>query len=178
MWFHCRDAAAKALWEALLSTKHKEAVMEVRRHLVEAASRENLPIKMSMGKRFLFSEGRSHRLQEVDWSLLWTAGQPSQHGFPRRAFKAFVNGWKSREGIWTHCPQGSAMTPPVLDSTLGTPGESLLTKTNSSSFFTRSGAVKIGLDLLPSILFHSSSSPNPPQLPYCGWRKGLLLVFN
>ncbi|GAB5570825.1 sec1 family domain-containing protein 2 isoform X1 [Prionailurus iriomotensis] len=43
-----KDAAAKALWEALLSTKHKEAVMEVRRHLVEAASRENLPIKMSM----------------------------------------------------------------------------------------------------------------------------------
>ncbi|KAM6221380.1 sec1 family domain-containing protein 2 [Rhynchocyon petersi] len=44
------DAAAKALWEALLSSKHKEAVMEVRRHLVEAASRENLPIKMSMGR--------------------------------------------------------------------------------------------------------------------------------
>ncbi|XP_077704124.1 sec1 family domain-containing protein 2 isoform X2 [Canis aureus] len=44
------DTAAKALWEALLSTKHKEAVMEVRRHLVEAASRENLPIKMSMGR--------------------------------------------------------------------------------------------------------------------------------
>lgn len=44
------DTSAKALWEALLSTKHKEAVMEVRRHLVEAASRENLPIKMSMGR--------------------------------------------------------------------------------------------------------------------------------
>ncbi|XP_021118007.1 sec1 family domain-containing protein 2 isoform X4 [Heterocephalus glaber] len=44
------DLAAKALWEALLNTKHKEAVMEVRRHLVEAASRENLPIKMSMGR--------------------------------------------------------------------------------------------------------------------------------
>lgn len=44
------DTAAKALWEALLNTKHKEAVMEVRRHLVEAASRENLPIKMSMGR--------------------------------------------------------------------------------------------------------------------------------
>lgn len=44
------DASAKALWEALLNTKHKEAVMEVRRHLVEAASRENLPIKMSMGR--------------------------------------------------------------------------------------------------------------------------------
>lgn len=42
--------AAKALWEALLNSKHKEAVMEVRRHLVEAASRENLPIKMSMGR--------------------------------------------------------------------------------------------------------------------------------
>ncbi|XP_048220280.1 sec1 family domain-containing protein 2 [Perognathus longimembris pacificus] len=44
------DPAARALWEALLNTKHKEAVMEVRRHLVEAASRENLPIKMSMGR--------------------------------------------------------------------------------------------------------------------------------
>ncbi|CAO2639656.1 Sec1 family domain-containing protein 2, partial [Lemmus lemmus] len=44
------DTSAKALWEALLNTKHKEAVMEVRRHLVEAASRENLPIKMSMGR--------------------------------------------------------------------------------------------------------------------------------
>ncbi|KAM6150403.1 sec1 family domain-containing protein 2 isoform 1-T1 [Erethizon dorsatum] len=44
------DSAAKALWEALLNTKHKEALMEVRRHLVEAASRENLPIKMSMGR--------------------------------------------------------------------------------------------------------------------------------
>ncbi|XP_052054676.1 sec1 family domain-containing protein 2 isoform X1 [Apodemus sylvaticus] len=44
------DASAKALWEALLNTKHKEAVMEVRRHLVEAASRESLPIKMSMGR--------------------------------------------------------------------------------------------------------------------------------
>ncbi|XP_060044047.1 sec1 family domain-containing protein 2 isoform X2 [Erinaceus europaeus] len=44
------DTVAKALWEALLNTKHKEAVMEVRRHLVEAASRENLPIKMSMGR--------------------------------------------------------------------------------------------------------------------------------
>lgn len=44
------DTAAKALWEALLNSKHKEAVMEVRRHLVEAASRENLPIKMSMGR--------------------------------------------------------------------------------------------------------------------------------
>ncbi|KAM4854588.1 sec1 family domain-containing protein 2 [Thomomys bottae] len=44
------DLAARALWEALLNTKQKEAVMEVRRHLVEAASRENLPIKMSMGR--------------------------------------------------------------------------------------------------------------------------------
>uniref|UniRef100_A0A8C6RT53 Sec1 family domain-containing protein 2 n=2 Tax=Nannospalax galili TaxID=1026970 RepID=A0A8C6RT53_NANGA len=44
------DISAKTLWEALLNTKHKEAVMEVRRHLVEAASRENLPIKMSMGR--------------------------------------------------------------------------------------------------------------------------------
>ncbi|XP_077158093.1 sec1 family domain-containing protein 2 [Paroedura picta] len=44
------DPAAKALWESLMNLKHKEAVMEVRRHLVEAASRENLPVKMSMGR--------------------------------------------------------------------------------------------------------------------------------
>lgn len=34
----------------MLTSKHKEAVMEVRRHLVEAATKEKLPIKMSMGK--------------------------------------------------------------------------------------------------------------------------------
>nr|XP_056711395.1 sec1 family domain-containing protein 2 [Euleptes europaea] len=44
------DSAAKALWESLMNLKQKEAVMEVRRHLVEAVSRENLPIKMSMGR--------------------------------------------------------------------------------------------------------------------------------
>ncbi|NXC49147.1 SCFD2 protein, partial [Penelope pileata] len=44
------DPAAKALWESFMSLKQKEAVMEARRHLVEAASRENLPIKMSMGR--------------------------------------------------------------------------------------------------------------------------------
>ncbi|XP_074085536.1 sec1 family domain-containing protein 2 [Macrotis lagotis] len=44
------DTPARALWESLLTIKHKEALMEVRRHLVEAASRENLPIKMSMGR--------------------------------------------------------------------------------------------------------------------------------
>ncbi|XP_053559948.1 sec1 family domain-containing protein 2 isoform X2 [Bombina bombina] len=44
------DSAAKALWESILNMKQKEAVMEVRRHLVEAASREKLPIKMSMGR--------------------------------------------------------------------------------------------------------------------------------
>nr|XP_028601034.1 sec1 family domain-containing protein 2-like [Podarcis muralis] len=44
------DPAAKSLWESLMNSKQKEAVMEVRRHLVEAASRENLPIKMSMGR--------------------------------------------------------------------------------------------------------------------------------
>ncbi|KAG7488852.1 hypothetical protein MATL_G00038850 [Megalops atlanticus] len=45
-----QDSTARALWEAMLSCKHKEAVMEVRRHLVEAASKENLPIKMSLGR--------------------------------------------------------------------------------------------------------------------------------
>lgn len=47
--FHCSDPSSKALWESMLNMKHKEAVMEVRRHLVEAASKENLPIKMSLG---------------------------------------------------------------------------------------------------------------------------------
>ena len=42
--------AAQSLWEAMLTSKHKEGVMEVRRQLVEAASREKLPIKMGMGK--------------------------------------------------------------------------------------------------------------------------------
>ncbi|KAK1175961.1 sec1 family domain-containing protein 2-like [Acipenser oxyrinchus oxyrinchus] len=44
------DPAAQALWESMLNMKHKEAVMEVRRHLVDAASKENLPIKMSLGR--------------------------------------------------------------------------------------------------------------------------------
>ncbi|KAM4709484.1 sec1 family domain-containing protein 2 [Discoglossus pictus] len=44
------DSAAKALWESMLNMKQKEAVMEIRRHLVEAASREKLPIKMTMGR--------------------------------------------------------------------------------------------------------------------------------
>ncbi|XP_078266579.1 sec1 family domain-containing protein 2 [Rhinoraja longicauda] len=44
------DPSSKALWESMLNMKHKEAVMEVRRHLVEAASKENLPIKMSLGR--------------------------------------------------------------------------------------------------------------------------------
>lgn len=45
-----RSPAARSLWEAMLTSKHKEGVMEVRRQLVEAASKEKLPIKMSMGK--------------------------------------------------------------------------------------------------------------------------------
>ncbi|XP_078403962.1 sec1 family domain-containing protein 2 [Cetorhinus maximus] len=44
------DPSAKTLWESMLNMKQKEAVMEVRRHLVEAASKENLPIKMSLGR--------------------------------------------------------------------------------------------------------------------------------
>lgn len=39
-----------SLWETMLYSKQKEGVMEVRRQLVEAASRENLPIKMSLGR--------------------------------------------------------------------------------------------------------------------------------
>lgn len=48
--FSYSDPAAKALWESFMNLKQKEAAMEARRHLVEAASRENLPIKMSMGE--------------------------------------------------------------------------------------------------------------------------------
>ncbi|XP_072295523.1 sec1 family domain-containing protein 2 [Eucyclogobius newberryi] len=44
------SSAARSLWEAMLTNKQKEAVLEVRRHLVEAASKEKLPIKMSMGR--------------------------------------------------------------------------------------------------------------------------------
>lgn len=46
-----RSPASHSLWEAMLTSKQKEAVMEVRRQLVEAASKEKLPIKMSMGKK-------------------------------------------------------------------------------------------------------------------------------
>ncbi|XP_054458651.1 sec1 family domain-containing protein 2 [Anoplopoma fimbria] len=45
-----QSPAAQSLWETMLTSKHKEGVMEVRRQLVEAASKENLPIKMSMGR--------------------------------------------------------------------------------------------------------------------------------
>lgn len=46
-----RSPASQALWETMLTSKHKEGVMEVRRQLVETASKEKLPIKMSMGKK-------------------------------------------------------------------------------------------------------------------------------
>ncbi|XP_071395165.1 sec1 family domain-containing protein 2 [Centroberyx affinis] len=45
-----QSSTARSLWEAMLTSKQKEGVMEVRRQLVEAASKENLPIKMSMGR--------------------------------------------------------------------------------------------------------------------------------
>ncbi|XP_078115848.1 sec1 family domain-containing protein 2 isoform X2 [Sander vitreus] len=45
-----QSPAAQSLWEAMLTNKHKEGVMEVRRQLVETASKEKLPIKMSMGR--------------------------------------------------------------------------------------------------------------------------------
>lgn len=44
------SSAARSLWEAMLTSKQKEGILEVRRQLVEAASKENLPIKMSMGR--------------------------------------------------------------------------------------------------------------------------------
>ncbi|XP_066532983.1 sec1 family domain-containing protein 2 [Hoplias malabaricus] len=45
-----QSTMARLLWETMLVAKQKEAVMEVRRQLVEAASKENLPIKMSLGR--------------------------------------------------------------------------------------------------------------------------------
>ncbi|XP_051511424.1 sec1 family domain-containing protein 2-like [Myxocyprinus asiaticus] len=45
-----QSATARLLWETMLVAKQKEAVMEVRRQLVDAASKENLPIKMSLGR--------------------------------------------------------------------------------------------------------------------------------
>uniref|UniRef100_A0A3B3V9H7 Sec1 family domain containing 2 n=1 Tax=Poecilia latipinna TaxID=48699 RepID=A0A3B3V9H7_9TELE len=45
-----QSSSARLLWETMLTSKHKEALMEVRRHLVEAATKEKLPIKMSMGR--------------------------------------------------------------------------------------------------------------------------------
>ncbi|XP_038855497.1 sec1 family domain-containing protein 2-like [Salvelinus namaycush] len=45
-----QSSTARLLWETMLASKQKEAVMEVRRQLVEAASKENLPIKMSLGR--------------------------------------------------------------------------------------------------------------------------------
>ncbi|XP_030627542.1 sec1 family domain-containing protein 2 [Chanos chanos] len=45
-----QSTAAQSLWETMLVAKQKEAVMEVRRQLVEVASKENLPIKMSLGR--------------------------------------------------------------------------------------------------------------------------------
>uniref|UniRef100_A0A3Q2CT93 Sec1 family domain containing 2 n=1 Tax=Cyprinodon variegatus TaxID=28743 RepID=A0A3Q2CT93_CYPVA len=45
-----QSSSVRVLWESMLTSKHKEALMEVRRHLVEAATKEKLPIKMSMGR--------------------------------------------------------------------------------------------------------------------------------
>ncbi|KAJ8277109.1 hypothetical protein GJAV_G00071570 [Gymnothorax javanicus] len=54
----------------MLNKRQKEAVMEVRRHLVEAASKENLPIKMSMG-RVTADQLLSHvRLFRNHWEAL------------------------------------------------------------------------------------------------------------
>ncbi|KAM9848488.1 sec1 family domain-containing protein 2 [Aulostomus maculatus] len=45
-----QSPAAQSLWDAMLTSKQKEGVMEIRRQIVEAASKEKLPIKMSMGR--------------------------------------------------------------------------------------------------------------------------------
>ncbi|XP_078456980.1 sec1 family domain-containing protein 2 [Lampetra planeri] len=44
------DVGAKALWEAMLYSKQKEAVMEVRRQVVERAGQAGHVLKMAMGK--------------------------------------------------------------------------------------------------------------------------------
>ncbi|XP_075923616.1 sec1 family domain-containing protein 2 isoform X2 [Petromyzon marinus] len=44
------DGGTKALWEAMLYSKQKEAVMEVRRQVVERAGQAGLVLKMAMGK--------------------------------------------------------------------------------------------------------------------------------
>lgn len=44
----------------MLTSKHKEGVMEVRRQLVEAASKEKLPLKMSMGKNQNSTDGTNY----------------------------------------------------------------------------------------------------------------------
>lgn len=61
-----RSPAAQSLWEAMLTSKHKEGVMEVRRQLVEAASKEKLPIKMSMGKmqKSTFKKKQTHKFTQ------------------------------------------------------------------------------------------------------------------
>ena len=55
-----RSSPARSLWETMLVAKQKEAVMEVRGRLVEAASKENLPIKMSMGESPVEKHFMSH----------------------------------------------------------------------------------------------------------------------
>lgn len=44
----------------MLTSKHKEGVMEVRRQLVEAATKEKLPLKMSMGKNQTSTDGANY----------------------------------------------------------------------------------------------------------------------
>lgn len=44
----------------MLTRKYKEGVIEVRRQLVEAASKDKLPIKMSMGKKQNSSRGTNY----------------------------------------------------------------------------------------------------------------------
>lgn len=58
--FPPRSPAAQSLWETMLTSKHKEGVMEVRRQLVEAASKEKLPLKMSMGKNQTSTDGTNY----------------------------------------------------------------------------------------------------------------------
>lgn len=49
----------------MLTNKHKEGVMEVRRHLVETASKEKLPIKMSMGKKLNATDELKYLFHEI-----------------------------------------------------------------------------------------------------------------
>ncbi|XP_030228475.1 sec1 family domain-containing protein 2 [Gadus morhua] len=74
------SSPARELWEAMLNSKQKAAMMEVRRHLVEAASKENLPIKMSIGRVTPEQLCSYVQLFRSDWEALESHGGVLQLG--------------------------------------------------------------------------------------------------